>query len=227
MKKLLSAVLIALLAGMPALAEAQSSGKPAQPPKAAKSSKQAWADWSKVARIEAGSTINLTVAGNLRVARMFVSADDAGLTVLDLSVPSLSWRVKSVLRDTAAENPERYGDAHGSFKVDDVLVSQDGVFLSDQRVAATEDVVIRVPRERVVEVSRPNENVTATKVASGFLGYLLGGTLGGGIGAAIAGPVGGAMGALIGLVAGIWIGIWRGSKVNDNPIVYRAPAPPA
>ena len=227
MKKLLSAVLIALLAGMPALAEAQGSEKPAQPPKAAKSSKQAWSDWSKVARIKAGSTINLTVAGDLRVKRMFVSANDAGLTVLDLSAPSLSWQVKRVLMDTAAENPERYDEAYSSFQVDDVLVSQDGVFLSDQRVAATEDVVIRVPRERVVEISRPKSNAAAAKTAGGLLGFFLGATAGGGIGAAIGGSEGGALGVLIGMLAGIWFGIWRGSKVNDNPIVYRAPAPPA
>jgi len=224
MKKLLSAVLIALLAGMPALAEAQSSGKPAQPPKAAKSSKQAWADWSKVARIEAGSTINLTVAGNLRVARMFVSANDAGMTVLNLSAPSLSGRVKSVLRDTATEHPERYDS---SFKVDDVRVSQDGVFLKDQRVAATDDVVIRVPRERVVEVSRPKENVAAARIGGGLLGYVLGPLVGGTIGRVVAGTAGLVYGLLVGMVAGIWIGIWRGGKVNDNPIIYRAPAPPA
>ena len=224
MKKLLSAVLIALLSGMPALAEAQGSEKPAQPPKAAKSSKQAWADWSKVARIKAGSTINLTVAGKLRVARMFVSANDAGLTVLDLSVPSLSGRVKSVLRDSATEHPERYDS---SFKVDDVLVSPEGVFLSDQRVAATEDVVIRVPRERVVEISRPKSNAAAAKTAGGLLGFFLGGTAGGGIGAAIADTGGGILGFLIGTLAGIWFGIRRGSKVNDNPIVYRAPVQPA
>jgi hypothetical protein len=227
MKKLVSAVLIALLAGMPALAEAQGPEKPAQPPEAAKSSKQAWADWSKVARIKAGSTINLTVTSKLRVARMFVSANDAGLTVLDLSLPSLSWRVKSVLMDTAAEHPERYGDAHWSFKADDVLVSQDGVFLSDQRVAAIEDVVIRVPRECVVEISRPKSNAAAAKTAGGLVGVFLGGTLGGGIGAAIADTGGGILGFLIGTLAGLVVGIWRGSKVNDNPIVYRAPAPPA
>jgi hypothetical protein len=203
MKKLLSAVLIVLLAGMPALAEAQGSEKPAKPPKAAKSTKQAWSDWSKVARTEAGSTINLTVTGEPRIARMFVSADDGGLTVVDLSVPSLSWRVKSVLIDTAAEHPEWYDGANSAFKRDDVLVSPDGVFLSDQRVAATEEVVIRVPRERVLEVSRPKSNAAGAKTGGGLLGFVLGATAGGGIGAAIAGTGGGALGVLIGMLAGI------------------------
>lgn len=221
MKKLLSAVLIVLLAGMPALAEAQGSEKPAKPPK------QAWSDWKKVVKIEAGTDINVIVAGDVQVKRMFVSANDAGLIALNLSLRSLPWRVKSVLMSTAAEDPERYDEASSSFKVDDVVLSPDGVFLKDQRVAATEEVVIRVPRDRVVEISRPKENVAAARIGGGLLGYVLGPLVGGTIGRVVAGTAGLVYGVLVGLVAGVWIGIWRGGKVNDNPIIYRAPAPPA
>ena len=222
MKQLLAVVLVMLLAGMPAFAETQGLDESAKPPK------QAWSDWKKVVKIEAGTDINLIVAGDVQVKRVFVSANDAGMVVLNLSNPALPSGVKTSLMEALSEHPDWFESVRFTIKFPSgVVIDDDGVFLSGQRVAATDEVVIRIPRDRVVEVSRPKTNVAAARIGGGVLGYFLGPIVGGIIGRVIAGMSGLVYGVLVGLVAGIWIGIWRGGKVNDNPIIYRAPAQPA
>lgn len=138
--------MIALPAGMPAVAQGQGSDA---------ADNAATPDWRNGVAIKAATTIRLIGVGDAQVEREFVSANDPGMTVLNLSLPSLPGRVKRVLTDTATKNPERFQPAHSPFEVgDDFVMSPPGVFLSGRRVAATEDVVIRIPQDRVVEVSR-------------------------------------------------------------------------
>lgn len=223
MKKLLSAVLIALLAGMPAVAHCQGSDT---------SDNAARSDWRKVVAIKATTTIRLIVVGDAPAEREFVSANDAGMTVVNLSLPSLPGRVKRVLKDTATKNPERFDPAHAPLEVgDDFRMSPDGVFLSGRRVAATEDVVIRIPRDRVVEVSRKRMSAFEARVWTNGAGWLLGLVAGWGIGKAAGGSegaaIGGAIGTGAGIVAGLWRGGWRGRSANVKAIIYRAPGAPA
>jgi hypothetical protein len=222
MRKFLSAVLIALVAGMPAVAQGQGAGTP----NAARS------DWQSVVAIKATTTIRLIVVGDAQVEREFVSADGAGMTVLNLSLPSLPGRVKRVLKNTATKNPERFEPAHPPLDVgDDFRMSADGVFLSRRRVAATEDVVIRVPRDRVVEVSRKKMSSFEAKVWTNGAGWLLGLVAGLAIGKAVGGTEGAAIGGAIGTSAGVVVGLWRGGfrgrSANVKAVIYRAPGAPA
>ena len=223
MKKLLSAVLILLLAGMPAVAQGQGLGTPY---------KAAGSDWQKVVAIKATTTIRLIAVGDAQVEREFVSANDAGMTVLNLSLPSLPGRVKQVLKDTAKEHPERLDPAHASLEDgDDFVMSSDGVFLSGRRVAATEDIVIRISRERVVEVSRKKMSSFEARVwttgAGWFLGFLAGLGIGKAVGGSEGAAIGGAIGTGAGVVVGLWRGGWRGRSANAKTVIYRAPGAPA
>jgi hypothetical protein len=223
MKQLLSAVLIALLAGMPAVAQGQGPGTP---------DNAARSDWQRVVAIEAKTTIRLIVVGDAQVEREFVSANGAGMTVLNLSLPSLPKRVKHVLKDTAKEHPERFDPAHAPLEVgDDFVMSSDGVFLSGRRVAATEDVVIRIPRDRVVEVSRKKMSSFEARVwttgAGWFLGFLAGLGIGKAVGGSQGAAIGGAVGTGAGVVVGLWRGGWRGRSANVKTVIYRAPGAPA
>ena len=222
MKKLLSAVLIAPLAGMPALAQGQGAGTPDH---------AAGSNWQSVVAIKATTTIRLIAVGDAQVEREFVSANDAGMTVLNLSLPALPGRVKRVVKDTATKNPERFEPAHLPLEVgDDFRMSPDGVFLSGRRVAATEDVVIRIPRDRVVEVSRKKMSAFEARVWTNGAGWLLGLVAGWGIGKAAGGSEGAAIGAAIGTGAGVVVGLWRGGfrgrSANVKSIIYRAPGAP-
>jgi hypothetical protein len=223
MKKLLSAVLIALIAGMPAVAQGQGSDA---------ADNAARSNWQNVVAIKATTTIRLIAVGDAQVEREFVSANGAGMTVLNLSLPSLPGRAKHVLTDTAKKHPERFDPAHASLEVgDDFRMSPDGVFLSGRRVAATEDVVIRIPRDRVVEVSRKKMSAFEARVWTNGAGWLLGLVAGWGIGKAVGGSegaaIGGAIGTGAGVVVGLWRGGWRGRSANIKAIIYRAPGAPA
>ena len=222
MKKLVSAVLILLLVGMPAVAQGQESGTP---------DNAAGSDWQRVVAIKATTTIRLIAVGDAQVEREFVSADEGEMTVLNLSLPSLPGRVKRVLKDTATRNPERFEPAHLPLEVgDDFRMSPDGVFLSGRRVAATEDVVIRVPRDRVIEVSRKKMSAFEARVWTNGTGWLLGLVAGLAIGKAVGGSQGAAIGSAIGTGAGVVVGLWRagwrGRSANVKAIIYRAPGAP-
>jgi hypothetical protein len=115
------------------------------------------------------------------------------------------------------------GSERTTLKVgDDFLLSPDGVFLSGKRVAAIEDVIIRIPRDRVVEISRQKERSLPV-----WLGRILAVPLGYVVGALIAKYAGGRAGStrarttgVIAILAATWFFFSRAG--SGDTIIYRA-----
>jgi hypothetical protein len=131
--------------------------------------------WLRLRRFE-GEEIVLTTQGS-RPGRRFVvrgTADALGLTVLDLTDPAIPEEVMDLLRDAAWDHPE-YFRTRGSFRLDNhVRVAAGDVFVDDRKVLALDQVVQRVERSRVTEIS-----VAGRAIKRGILwGALIGGVTG-------------------------------------------------
>jgi hypothetical protein len=134
-------------------------------------------DWSRVTRLRPGTDVEVTAAGAPAGRRYVVHVDDATLTVLDTSLPSLPRGVAAELRTIAAEDPgvlqralETSPYVHGRLRIE-----PGGVFHDDRRVAAITDVVIEIPRVDVLAVSRRvRRGSTIGAVAGSLAGLLVG-----------------------------------------------------
>jgi hypothetical protein len=129
-----------------------------------------------VATLARGSTIKVTVKGAQPVSRNFVGANDSELIVLNLTDATLPRQVTRPLRDLASDEPlELVRVSHGETLTKDHLrLGPDGVFLDGRKVAAVEQVVELVARNRVAEISRVHR---ATRRGFGW-GALIGAGLG-------------------------------------------------
>jgi hypothetical protein len=163
----------------------------------------------------------VTVKGSQPGSRYVVMADDSGLTVLNLTDPTLPAASTRVLRDLASHHPEYFAAMQkgGTFGEDSVRVGRDGVFVADRKVADLGQVVETIARNDVTEISGP-------VVARGsVLGAVLGGYLGFAVGAVPG--LGGApeilaWALLIGSVAvGGFLG-FRWSSHETEGVIYRA-----
>lgn len=164
----------------------------------------------------------MTIRGSQPGSRSFVLTDQSGVTVLNLTGPTLPGAATRVLRDMAFHHPEYFAAMQQSetFGEDDVRVGRDGVFVGNRKVTDLGEVVETIARNDVVEIRGP-------VVARGsVLGAVLGGWLGfsagavpalGGAAAVLAWPV------LIGAVAaGGFLGSHWSSHETQG-VIYRAP----
>jgi hypothetical protein len=177
-------------------------------------------NWSRVGELSPGAEIVLTRRGSQAASRRFVSADDAAVTVLNLTDPSLPEAAARVLRDMASQRPESFAAMRNSgatFGQGDVRIGGGGLFVDGRRITAFESVVERVARNDVGEIFGP-------VVARGSVGgAVLGGWLGFSAGAAFA--LGGASEGIALVVAGVVLGAFLGHRWSSHQtydLVYRA-----
>jgi hypothetical protein len=111
-------------------------------------------EWSRVRQLEPGREITVTIRGSQGAKRYFVSADDHGITVLNLADPRLPDAAARGWRTIASQHREHLeGVAKGgTFLLDDVRLSSAGVFVADRKVADLHDVVETSAREAVAEI---------------------------------------------------------------------------
>jgi hypothetical protein len=113
-------------------------------------------DWSRVRRL-GGEEIVLTVYGSPPGNRQVVrgTVDEFGLTVLNLTGP-IPTTVRNKLSDDAGSHPEYFVRAQRGDTVrvnKHVRLAPDGVFLDGRRVAELQQVIQRVARDSVAEIS--------------------------------------------------------------------------
>ena len=197
-------------------------------------------EWSRVRRLAPGAEITVTTPAMQAGKRLFLSADESGLMLLNLTDPSLPAAARRVLRDMASNHQGYFTDAGSWAWVDrDVRVARDGVFVVDQKVADLGQVVARVSRADVVEIKRTQKAVRQHPRSRGVLaakGALIGFGIGLGIGMArygcgnctenygpLVGLVFGGVGAGIGAGVGVAASAATHGTPDDPDEVYRAP----
>jgi hypothetical protein len=111
--------------------------------------------WSRVRALAPGAEVIVTRKGTLPVKRYFVAADSSDLTVLNLMDPALPGAGTRGLRDLASNHPEYFTAQNGIFVGCDIRVGPDGVFVADRRVADFGQIVERITRNDVAEITSP------------------------------------------------------------------------
>jgi hypothetical protein len=139
-------------------------------------------NWRRVSRLDAGEPILVTTRDVRSADRLFVSADGAGVTTLNLTDPSVPDEAARELRHVAEQHPEYLDGARAGrgFKWNNVRVLSDGVFVGDRKVAELQQVLETPSRSEVAEVAR-------LRRGRGFWGHagLLGGYFVGAMGAVV------------------------------------------
>ena len=193
------------------------------------------AQWSRVRDLDEGTEITVTANGVQTGVRYVIDSDDSSLTVLNVSGVS-DRNVTSALIDTAADRPERFIAARAgkSYSLgDNVHLVPDGVYLGTVRVASVAEVVARIPRDQVLEISVVGTSAGAAMATGAFAGGSLGLLWGvtkyddacGRFGCFPAPQVG--RGAFIGLSvaalagAGIGVGALVGARHKTQHVIYR------
>jgi hypothetical protein len=69
------------------------------------------AEWAHVRKLEPGRDITLTISGSQPANRVFLSADESYLTVLNLTDPTLPATAARALREIASQHPEYFDGA--------------------------------------------------------------------------------------------------------------------
>src|SRR5262245_51926859 len=115
-------------------------------------------NWSDVREIAPGQEILVTVRDAPVTQRRLVTADAAGITVLDVSDARIPNQVKSVLIDTASDCPDRFALAElgGSALLDrnsDLRLTSSGVLLKGQAIAGLDEIVRRIARSEIITVA--------------------------------------------------------------------------
>jgi hypothetical protein len=191
-------------------------------------------DWSRVLALTPGREIILTTDRLARSKQRLLSADHTGLTILNVSDPALSKQVRDQLVRTAERHPACFAEAdRGSQFVLDkgVLLGPIGVFQNERRIIAVADILERVPRDKVVELTVVRKHI-GQHARRGLLIGAAAGAMVGAIGASTCGPdtepgycnVGGmaAAGILLGGLAGLEYGTIIGIIIPRSPdVIYR------
>ena len=175
-------------------------------------------DWSRARELESSAEIILTTKLASDSTRVFVTADDSRIVVLNLGSAALTPSSRRALRAMAVQHPEAFSQAAGSLVQNDVRIERDGVFVADRKVAEFQDIVETIARDDVVAIDGPvvARGSVAGATLGGWLGFAVGVVPGlGGVGAA-AWPI------AIGSVAlGAYLGHRWSSHTTDG-MIYRA-----
>src|SRR5262245_34193009 len=179
-----------------------------------------FAMWSRVGEVPTGSPITIAMTNTPVRARIFLSADAARVTVVNIEAPSLPPSVVDTLRSMAAHHPEYFMATRGLFEQDGVRFGREGLFVGDRQVATFAQVVETIPRDAVREIRGPvvaRGSVPGT-IAGAWLGFALGAV-----------PALGAADAAVGrmfLAGSVTLGGWLGYRWSNHTVddvVYRAP----
>jgi hypothetical protein len=131
--------------------------------------------WSAVRNSKPGSEVTVTAQGGPR-RRYFIAADNAGVTLLNVSDAALPTDVARTLRRAIAEHPGCFPAPDGvTFRLDDrVSLTAAGVFVSDRKIVEYDQIVERIPRNDVeagtvlLDVKKEWSNTKQTLVAVGL-----------------------------------------------------------
>lgn len=135
-------------------------------------------NWPRVTRLAPGREIFVEARGGRAASRIFVTADESELIVLDLTHASLTSEVRRVMRDGVKTHSEYFLHVFAGSRIvhGKVRLAPDGIFVSDRKVAEISDVVKRIPRTDVVVITTPPKR----------RGSLSGGAIGAGVGVVLA-----------------------------------------
>jgi hypothetical protein len=186
------------------------------------------APWADVQEIESGQDIALTVHGSPSAWRYFVAADEASITVLDVTDGRIPNDVRRVLVDTAWERPERFVLARGggTSLLDrrlDLRLGPAGVMLKGRGIIGLDEIVGQIARPEVAKI------VTKERAVARGIGWgaLAGGLLGLGLRTAMCRngceTLGDALILPFATGVGIGVGAGIGSTTHVRTTVYEAP----
>jgi len=107
--------------------------------------------WSTVRKWKPGAEVTVQTRSSESRRRYFISVDDEGVTLLNLSSVGLSSGVARALRQAASESPDHFAMADGvTFKLDEhASLSKAGLFVASQKIAEYDEVVERIVRKDV------------------------------------------------------------------------------
>jgi hypothetical protein len=135
MKSVAFAVIASLLAPSMSLA---AQGTPNEP-------------WSRIHKWNPGAEVTVQTRNSELRRRYFISVDDDGVTLLNLSDVALPLDVTRVLRQAVGDSPDHFSMAEGvTFKLGErASLSLAGLFVQNQKIAEYDQVVQRVARTDV------------------------------------------------------------------------------
>ena len=142
MKRVIAMILIGLLVAPPASA-GQKQGKPI--------------DWQKAQTLKPGTEVVLTVTRGQPTKVRLLFADDTMIVTLKPTAPKLPGGVAKLLLGVGAQWPAVINTG-ATYSGEHFLVSQDGVFDRDKKVAELADVVQQTPRAEVREIVGPSSH---------------------------------------------------------------------
>jgi hypothetical protein len=190
------------------------------------------ADWSRVRKLEPGSDITMNVRGLQPGRRILVTADDSGITVLNLSDPNLPVAAVRALREIASQHPDYIEGAlaGATFLLDNVRLTSARVFVADGQVAELQHVVEIVSRTDVAQITTLQRGRGVWGHLGLLGGYFVGAMSGGFVGDFGCRAVGRKRcdtqaflrGSVVGAVAGAVHGFRAANRETEN-VVYRAP----
>jgi hypothetical protein len=108
--------------------------------------------WKRAKRLEPGALVTVTVTGAQPVQRYFVLLDSVELVVMNLRIDGLP---KRQLLNMAIDNPAwMAATSRTTYKDNNIRIGPDGVFVKDKKLANLNDVVERIPRDKVESLVR-------------------------------------------------------------------------
>jgi hypothetical protein len=185
-------------------------------------------DWSPIRKLQPGTEIVVIVSGASPAKRYILAADDSGMALLNLTDSRLPGAARRALRELNARNPELIlASEKGAVLLEgNVRLEPGGVFVATQRVADRGQIVERIERTDVAEVtSSPSGHGAGT---GAVVGAVVGAALGLGLASGLcdgshcyaSGYVRAA--ALLG-AGGLGIGALAGEMGHRAPtVIYRA-----
>ena len=184
------------------------------------------AEWSRVRKLKPGAEIMVTANGSQPGERYVLFTDESGITILNLADPTLPAGVREVLRHVAERNPAHVTDAQksGTFVLDNVRLTSEGVFVADRKVADLGSLVDTVARADVIEIAgiRRSRNV----LRGTLIGAAAGGVIGYFAGACKPNELcfqGAATLLMAGIGAGVGALVGAGSGRQKITVIYRVP----
>lgn len=190
------------------------------------------ADWSRVRKLKPGREITVAIRDTGQNSRTLISADEAGITVLNLTDPVLPESAARVLRETALQHPEYFANAMrgDTFLLDGVRMTATGLYLGDRRIADLQQFIQRHATSEIAQIRVVNKGRGFWGRLGPIGGYFIGGMAGGYAGGVICrgtghrdcdtGPF--LTGMLIGGVTGGIYGFSAARREVDD-VIYQAP----
>jgi hypothetical protein len=154
------------------------------------------------------------------LTRIYVAADDRGLTVLNLAEPPLPRSARRVLLQLATSHPDWLLAPDRVYAEDDVRLERSGVFVGSRLVAERAHLLEHIDRDDLQQlryVGPGGTNWRRGLLIGAVTGGLVAGWYGGSEFAAATVPIGAGLGALAGGVIG------RFMKRPSSAVIYQVP----